>query len=123
MLSPDEQAECISHLPSLDLVYSHEENGGQQPKLVDSFFANNTSLQEAIRTFQVTSFLWPHAKCIQEDLSEGRFQSSYLQRAALARERRLRGDFDKWKVVSTACSLTQGRSVRALVGPESEISL
>lgn len=57
MLSPDDQAECISHLPSFDVVWDHSKNGDSvttsQPKLVDEFFEKNPSLQEDIRAFQV----------------------------------------------------------------------
>jgi hypothetical protein len=59
MLSPDDQAECMSHLPSFDVVWDHSKNGddviASQPKLVDGFFEKNLSLQEDIRTFQVTA--------------------------------------------------------------------
>jgi hypothetical protein len=59
MLSPDDQAECISHLPSFDVVWDHSKNGDSvttsQPKLVDEFFEKNPSLQEDIRAFQVTT--------------------------------------------------------------------
>jgi hypothetical protein len=57
MLSPEDQAECMSHLPSLDVVASGGEtemNDAAPPgKLVDGFFDGNTFLQEDIRQFQV----------------------------------------------------------------------
>ena len=60
MLSPDDQAECMSHLPSFDVVWDLSKNGDDvialQPlKLVDGFFEKNLSLQEDSRTFQVTA--------------------------------------------------------------------
>ena len=58
MLSPDDQAECMSHLPSFDVMWDLSKNTddviASQPKLVDGFFEKNLSLQEDIRTFQVT---------------------------------------------------------------------
>jgi hypothetical protein len=57
MLSPDDQAECMSHLPSFDVVWDVSKTGddvsASQPKLVNGFFEKNLSLQEDIRTFQV----------------------------------------------------------------------
>jgi hypothetical protein len=57
MLSPEDQAECMSHLPSLDIVSSggeQEMNGAAPPaKLVDGFFDGNAFLQDDIRQFQV----------------------------------------------------------------------
>jgi hypothetical protein len=59
ILSPDDQAECMSHLPSFDVVWDLSKNGddiiASQPQLVDGFFEKNLSLQEDIRTFQVTA--------------------------------------------------------------------
>ena len=37
---------------------------------------------------------------VKDDLSEGRFLPSFIERAANARTRRLHGEFDKWKVVT-----------------------
>jgi hypothetical protein len=56
MLSAEDQAECLIHLPSFDIVFGHSETGGRSstfPKLADGFFEKNLSLQEDIRTFQV----------------------------------------------------------------------
>ena len=57
MLSPDDQAECMSQLPSFDVVWDHSGTGNDvtsfQPKLVDGFFEKNHSLQEDIRALQV----------------------------------------------------------------------
>jgi len=56
MLSAEEQAECLSYLPSFDLVWGSgkaEDPSSTTPKLVDGFFEKNLSLQGDIRTFQV----------------------------------------------------------------------
>jgi len=59
MLSPEDQAECMSHLPSFDVVWDHGEPGDgvttSQSELVNGFFEKSLSLREDIRTFQVTT--------------------------------------------------------------------
>jgi len=57
MLSPEDQAECMSHLPSSDIVQTTHEEGDTttiELKLIDTFFEKNISLQEDMRTFQVS---------------------------------------------------------------------
>lgn len=56
MLSAEDQAECLTYLPSFDIVFGHGETRDRSstfPKLADGFFEKNVSLQEDIRTFQV----------------------------------------------------------------------
>ena len=57
MLTPEDQAECMALLPSLDLVYDNSDTDNDlstpRPRLVAGFFEKNASLQDDIRTFQV----------------------------------------------------------------------
>jgi len=87
LLSYEEQAECLSHLPPSDILHiegGDGSTGNLAVNLVDGFFERNLTLQDDFRTFQ-------------DDLSEGRFLPSFIERAANARKRRLQGEFDKWK--------------------------
>lgn len=52
----------------------------------------------------------------QDDLREGRFQKSYLERAATAREKRARGDFDSWKVCPLAYGMLTYRTTNLNFG-------
>ena len=113
MLTPEDQTECMSYLPKFDIVHdrSDSDTTPPTPRLVDGFFEKNSALQEDMRAFQVL-FDRELKLTIQSDLSEGQYQSSYLQRAASARGMRLKGDFDKWKVrLSCFLVLIIGRSV------------
>jgi len=102
MLSSEDQAECLSHLPPLDVVCNEDVNGSKGRTLtykpVEGFFEKNTALLDDIRTFQASLLNLVGLIVIQNDLGDGRFESSFLNRASVARERRLRGEFDKWKV-------------------------
>jgi hypothetical protein len=127
MLSPEDRAECMSHLPSFDVVTDDDAvqdmDGIVALKLVDGFFEKNGSLQDDMRGFQVSSII-KQSLCSQSDLGTGRFQSTFLKRAANARKKRLRGDFDIWKArLTLQALLTPGRPIRTLVGPKSEIKL
>ena len=71
--------------------------------LVDGFFERNLTLQDDFRTFQ-------------DDLSEGRFLPSFIERAANARKRRLQGEFDKWKVIRIKGTLNDCRIISTSSG-------
>jgi hypothetical protein len=55
MLTPEDQAECMSHLPMFDIVSdkSNSDTTPSKPRVVDSFFEKNRALQDDMRTFQV----------------------------------------------------------------------
>ena len=57
MLTPEEQTDCMSHLPSLDIIHpggqTDTDGAGPAGKLVDGFFEANAFLQDDIRQFQV----------------------------------------------------------------------
>lgn len=57
MLTPEDQAECMSYLPTLDIVFDKNDTDTTSPetRLRDGFFEKNSSLQDDIRTFQVSS--------------------------------------------------------------------
>ena len=65
---------------------------------MDGFFERNLTLQDDFRMFQVYISLFAITQR-KDDLSEGRFLPSFIDRAASARKRRLQGEFDKWKVL------------------------
>lgn len=58
MLTPEDQAECMSHLSTFDILYDKNDTDTAtfEPRLVDGFFEKNNSLQEHLRTFQVSLF-------------------------------------------------------------------
>ena len=55
MLAPEDQRECISHLPPFDISqYDHlPDDWNAEPRLAAGLFENNASLQEDLRVFQV----------------------------------------------------------------------
>lgn len=58
MLSPEDQAECLSHLPPFDVITKDCRSGiescGPSLKLREGFFEKNAALLDDLRTFQVS---------------------------------------------------------------------
>ena len=61
LLPPEDQAECISHLPPFDVATDNnavqDSDCTVRLKLVDGFFEKNISLQGDMRAFQVSSVM------------------------------------------------------------------
>ena len=58
MLSPEDQAECLSHLPPFDVITGDSPSGNERCspslKLREGFFEKNAALLDDLRTFQVS---------------------------------------------------------------------
>lgn len=90
LLTLEEKKECLALLPTIDKVYtspdptdpSADPNG--EPFLAPEFFECNQVFKDSLIEFQ-------------DDLSQGRYQPSYITDAANARRARLQGEVDNYK--------------------------
>ena len=79
--------ECLALLPVIDKVYYPQDNPDgvqERPSLASEFFESNQVFKDSLVEFQ-------------DDLSNGRYEASYIAEAAKARKERLNGAADRYK--------------------------
>ncbi|KAF8472467.1 Asx homology domain-containing protein [Kalaharituber pfeilii] len=88
LLSPGEKKECLDLLPTIDKIFVPSSNTDAdpngEPALVADFFESNQVFKDSLIEFQ-------------DDLSNGRYEPTYVAQAASARKARLEGAADKYK--------------------------